>query len=222
MSDSSPRWIRTDIARDLLNSLEHCLLTVTLARSDERNWKWAVAAAHSAAQASMVLVLKHQQRDQHLTLKSRKKLIAYYEKSRAGPAEYPTLRLADFMDLYKECRDLLPKGVADDNHRTELELLNARRNHWTHFGEFDGSSMRIDNARRAALAGIKLVTELMPHTPEHLYESQAEVARYEVAIAALKRLLSLPENHFRDGSAEEDEKWADLLSQYGCDEEGDE
>src|SRR3712207_4281434 len=49
MTEIQPRWVRTDHASDLLNSLEHCLLSFTLARSDERNWKWCVSAAHSVA-----------------------------------------------------------------------------------------------------------------------------------------------------------------------------
>ena len=80
MHDPSLEWIRADPKSDLLNSLEHCLLAFTLARNDPRNWKWSVAAAHSAAQVAMVIILKP--RDMHLARDSRVALSAYFEESR--------------------------------------------------------------------------------------------------------------------------------------------
>src|SRR3954465_12840934 len=52
--------IRTDADSDLTNSLDHCLLTLTLAWGDPRNCKWCVIAAYSAAQTAMGMVLEAQ------------------------------------------------------------------------------------------------------------------------------------------------------------------
>lgn len=126
----TPRWIRTDASSDLLNSLEHCLLCFTLARSDERNWKWCVAAAHSAAQITMVMVLEKAQQDEHLTKKSREAILKYYEQSRTDPsAKWPDTKLACFMVLYDACAKHLPEDVATAHFRKNVHRLNSLRNH---------------------------------------------------------------------------------------------
>lgn len=189
MAETQTRWIRTDAPSDLLNSLEHCLLCFTLTRSDERNWKWCVIAAHSAAQIAMVMVLVNAHQDEHLTAKSRKEILAFHERSRTDPnAQWPDTKLAAFMDLYDACTKRLPADIAASEHRKNVRRLNSLRNHWIHFGE-DGSSVSIGLARIAVQAGIKLVLELSPTSASGLYHSRTNEARYEIAVTSLLRLL---------------------------------
>lgn len=193
MTEAQTRWIRTDASSDLLNSLEHCLLCFTLARSDERNWKWSVAAAHSAAQIAMVMVLVNAQQYEHLTARSRKALLAHFERSRTDAgAQWPDTKLAAFMDLYDACVKRLPEEIATPEHQRDVRRLNSLRNHWTHFGE-DGSSVSINLARIAVRAGIKLVVELSPTSSSGLYGNRTDETRHEVAISSLLRLLDAAE-----------------------------
>ncbi len=218
MSDvRSPRWIRTDAGSDLLNSLEHCLLCFTLARSDERNWKWCVAAAHSAAQIAMVMVLVNAQQYEHLTTRSRKALLAHFERSRTDAgAQEPDTKLAPFMDLYDACMQRLPEGSATPDHRRDVRRLNSLRNHWTHFGE-DGSSVSVGLARIAVRAGIKLVVELSPTSSSGLYRNRTDEARHEVAISSLLRLLAAAE---ADDAAptddDDDAQYAELEARFAA------
>ena len=195
MSKTEPRWIRTDPASDLLNSLEHCLLTFKLALGDERNWKWCVAAAHSAAQTAMVYKLDKAGENEHFEPKSRKNLIAYFNESgENSKKKYPNhIRLAAFMDLYKSCKKhLLDETVASELYR-DLERLNWLRNHWTHFGRYSGSSIVVEQARKSTLAGIMLVYNLHLPAPEYQYDSEIDAVQYEIAISSLLRLLSVAE-----------------------------
>ncbi len=186
-----PRWIRTDPASDLLNSVEHCLLTFRLALSDERNWKWCVAAAHSAAQSAMVFVLDKAGQYEHFEPKSRRELIAYLNESSENPKKkYPKyLHLATFIDLYRACKKHLPKDVATPELYRDLERLNDLRNHWTHF-KVNGWSLEVSLVRIATLAGIRLVDQLPLYTSEYQY-SKIDAARYDIAISSLVRLLSI-------------------------------
>lgn len=218
MSDTrSPRWIRTDASSDLLNSLEHCLLCFTLARSDERNWKWSVAAAHSAAQIAMVMVLANAQQDEHLTVKSRKALLTYHEKSRTDPsALWPDTKLAAFMDLYDACAKRLPGGTTASEHRRDVQRLNSLRNHWTHFGE-DGSSVSINLARIAVRAGIMLVVEFTPTSPNGLYRNRTDEARHEVAVSSLLRLLAATEaDDAAPTDGDDDAQYAELEARFAA------
>ncbi len=209
------RWIRTDNGSDLFNSLEHCLLSCTLTRGDERNWKWTVIAAHSAAQAVMVIVLIGQDQNEHLCSDSRKRLLAYFHKRRTNPgAKYPYTRLADFMTLYDACQRHLPAGVATEAHKTSLERLNYLRNHWTHFGEA-GSSVAVEMARSASLAGIRLVDQLLPTSTEYFSSSLIDASRQRAVVSSLLALLALDDLDTSPGDMTEDEKWAELLARYG-------
>ena len=187
MSTTEPRWVRTDPASDLLNSLEHCLLALKFAHSDERNWKWCVAAAHSAAQSAMVLVLEKAGQYEHLTKDSRKALISYFEESRENPkAKYPHLRLDNFINLYDACTKHLPDGTATPERYRDVGRLNTLRNDWTHF-KVGGWSLEVGLARIATLAGIKLVAELPLPTPEYQY-NKIDAACYEIAVSSLLRI----------------------------------
>ena len=72
--------VRTDADSDLTNSLDHCLLTLALARGDLRNWKWCVIAAYSAAQTAMVMVLEAQGDWKHFKPEDREKLRKFFDK----------------------------------------------------------------------------------------------------------------------------------------------
>ena len=72
--------VRTDADSDLTNSLDHCLLTSTLARVDPRNGKWRVIAAGSAAQTAMVMVLEAQGDWKHFTPEDRGELWKFFDK----------------------------------------------------------------------------------------------------------------------------------------------
>jgi hypothetical protein len=189
MAGEQTRWIRMDAAGDLLNSLEHTLLCLTLARSDPRNWKWTVIAAHSAAQIAMVTVLMNAQREEHIDKDDRKLLLAFLEESRTNPdADWPDTKLAKFLALYGACRKYLPKGVATEAHRRDLVWLNGDRNDLIHFGQAD-LSIAARRARMTVRAGIKLVDELSPNGIRGLYRSRSEEARHELAITSVLRLL---------------------------------
>ena len=72
--------VRTDAGSDLTNSLDHCLLTSTLARVDPRNGKWCVIAAGSAAQTAMVMVLEAQGDWKHFKPEDRGKPRKFLDK----------------------------------------------------------------------------------------------------------------------------------------------
>ena len=72
--------VRTDAGSDLTNSLDHCLLTSTLARVDPRNGKWCVIAAGSAAQTAMVMVLEAQGDWKHFTPEDRGKPRKFFDE----------------------------------------------------------------------------------------------------------------------------------------------
>lgn len=225
MNELSGRWIRTDASSDLLNSLEHCLLCFTLARSDERNWKWSVAAAHSAAQIAMVMVLQNAQQDEHLTMKSRKAIRAYDELSRNDPsAQWPDTKLAAFMDLFDGCEKRLPEDTSGADRRRDVRRLNSLRNHWTHFGD-DGSSVSINLARVSVRAGVQLVVALCPTSSSWLYRNQTDQARHDVAISSLLRLLDAAEADEAPPSYDEEQEEARYaaveaqLAAYGDDDE---
>src|SRR3954463_14194125 len=71
--------VRTDADSDLNNSLDHSLLTSTLARVDPRNGKWCVIAAGSTAQTAMVMVLEAQGDWKHFTPEDREKLRKFFD-----------------------------------------------------------------------------------------------------------------------------------------------
>lgn len=190
MQDVSPRWIRTDQSSDLLNCLEHCLLCFTLARSDERNWKWCVTAAHSAAQIAMVMVLMGDGDHHHLQNKGRLEFIAYLNGGERGST--PKTALKQFNDLYDLCRKSLPAHITTPELKKDIERLNRLRSQWTHFGDYD-LSVAVGHARIATLAGIRLVAELPLPSPEYLYRSRTEAARHEVCVSTLLRLLAVDE-----------------------------
>src|SRR3954468_4215799 len=106
--------IRTDADSDLTNSLDHCLLTLTLARGDPRNWKWCVIAAYSAAQTAMVMVLKAQGDLGELTASARKMLQDFLAKRDTDEAiphpQNSKLKLDSFPQLVRNCAPLLPGG----------------------------------------------------------------------------------------------------------------
>lgn len=187
------RWVRTDPASDLLNSLEHCLLAYKMAIGDERNWKWCVAAAHSAAQSAMVKVLVQDGQEEHLKKKSRKELLTYLNEGWLDPTKkYPWDKHLDiFMALYEACKKHLPDGTATPELDRDLGHLNEFRNEWTHF-KVDGWFLPVGRARVATLAGIKLVKALLPTAPGYDY-SEIDVASYELAVSSLLRLLSIAE-----------------------------
>ncbi|MFL6289257.1 MAG: hypothetical protein ACJ73L_12770, partial [Actinomycetes bacterium] len=104
--------IRTDADSDLTNSLDHCLLTLTLARGDPRNWKWCVIAAYSAAQTAMVMVLEAQGDWKHLKPKDREQLLNFLDKMDSEEAlpPHPRTSLNAFQYLVCNCAPLLPGG----------------------------------------------------------------------------------------------------------------
>jgi hypothetical protein len=191
MRQPSSRWIRTDSGSDLLNSLEHCLLTFTLTRSDLRNWKWCVATAHSAAQIAMVIVLDAQGGYKHLHRESRAKFIAWLN-TEGERAPRPELSLNTFDYLVKSVWPLLAPETAKPELRHDLESLWLLRDGWTHFG-LSGDSVAIGHARHAVQAGIKLVSVLPLPPLNNLYRSMAEETRHVVAVSALLRLLAVAE-----------------------------
>jgi hypothetical protein len=169
MIKSKPIWIRRDPSSDLLNSLEHCQLCLTLARNDERNWKWCVTAAHSAAQSAMVIFLEEDsQRERE-------------DSHRSSP------RLKEFMKLYKACANRLAH-INTQEHLDTLRTLNDLRNNWTHFGNY-GLSVSIEVVFIAVRAGIKLIPELgLPFTG--LYYSLTDEERHQAAMTSIEAELA--------------------------------
>jgi hypothetical protein len=141
----------------------------------------------------MLIVLDRAGQFEHLKKDSRRELLAFLEDVRTNPcAESPEIQFASFMAMYDACKKHLPEDIATPEHREGLKRLNDLRNHWTHFGDH-GSSVSVELARIATLAGIKLLTELPLPSLDWLYGNATDQARYEVALSSLLRLLTIEE-----------------------------
>jgi hypothetical protein len=187
--EPSPTWIRTDPASDLLNSLEHCLLTLSLARSDLRCWKWCVGAAYSAAQIAMVIVLDAQGQYKHLKPDARRKLLRFFNDfDSAEPAPYPERELNSFAYLVKNVAPSLPGGGVTHELEDGLNDLISLRDAWTHFGE-SSESVHIAVAVRAVSAAVSLI-DMLPLPPlNNVYSDQLREARHAAVLTAIRALL---------------------------------
>src|SRR4051812_45058042 len=160
-------WIRTDEDSDLINSLDHCLLTRTLAQGDPRNWKWCVIAAYSAAQTAMVMALRAQGDWKHLKPDDRKKLVEFFDKMETEEAvPHTQTSLNSFPYLVCNCAPLLPGGGVTHEMELGLNRLIHHRDHWAHFGDAS-SSICVASARSAVRAALDLIAELPIPKPRH-------------------------------------------------------
>jgi hypothetical protein len=182
-------FVTVEDEADLLNSLEHCRLSLELVASDLLNWKWCLLAAHSATQIGAVITLKRAGPLQHLHRDSRNKRLEYFDKlGTPEQIDYPLADLNTFEHLIDSVWPLLAAHPDDTSLRRRLKSLGEIRDGWVHFGDH-GWALHIRFVRQSIVAGLDLIDRMFPF-PEALFRQPDRAGRFGETLTSLRTRLS--------------------------------
>lgn len=181
-------YLRTDPRADAASSLEHLCFSLQRLPALQHEWKWAIIAAHSTLQGSLVCVLLGKDDKGILSDKSRKKFFRWVEDSRTNPAApRPEERTADFCNLLKRAQDPawmsacdgLPIRLDADADK-DLERLHELRNGFIHFSD-PGWSIGLAGLPRLVNVPVRLARLLLltrPASTLRLYDPE-KISRFD-------------------------------------------
>jgi predicted aminopeptidase len=167
--------------------LEHLCFSLRRLPAVQHEWKWAIIAAHSVLQGSLICVLLGKDDKGHLSEASRKDFFRWVEDSRTNPAiQRPKERVADFPALLKRAKnpawmsmsDGMPIKLGADADR-DLKRLHELRNEFMHFSA-PGWSIEVAGLPRIVNVPVKLAQLLLlthPASTLRLYDSE-KVSRF--------------------------------------------
>ena len=133
------RWLETDEADDVVNSLAHCRMCLEQVLLNPAEWKWAIISFHSAFQGAMVCHLVGTANVGHLQPTEAKHWLEWYNGNRIGPA--PKDRMADPITLFERLagkKDRIEQScggsidVSCDQIKA-FKALNGLRRDFAHF-----------------------------------------------------------------------------------------
>jgi len=208
IGDTQVEYLRTDERVDLINSLEHCLLSLRLAKQNPLDWKWVLLSLHGAVQGAIVFALGPGSDIYTLTDRSIKETLEWHDRDGRGEIQWiefhdedglpgrrladakdapPERRLADLNTLYKRVQK--PKYMrgamvhtASPAEQDAVRRLSELRHEFVHF---------LPKTWAIELAGlpditqlcVKFIRSLVLDMPDRLYQLE------DGQVETLRRLL---------------------------------
>ena len=136
---------------DVLESLEHCALSLKKTRQSGRSWKWVIISLHSALQGAMVCHLSGSDNQGALDEKSAKK---------APPSESKL----DFpKKLFEKLRSQIGTDITKQHQELFTRLNDDYRNELTHF-KFNSWNEDTDCMKETVRGGLEIVSLIVGHS----------------------------------------------------------
>ncbi|OQW98216.1 MAG: hypothetical protein BWK73_53025 [Thiothrix lacustris] len=134
------KYLSINRINEIISSIEIVIENLNQVKVDENRWKWIIIATHNALQNTMVEALWLGNGFRAMTEKSVEKWMRVHQE-KSDKKKYPTLKLANFPELYKRIcdKDIMVGYIhskvftAEDRHGYAVDKLNKIRNRFIHF-----------------------------------------------------------------------------------------
>ena len=160
---------------DVLESLEHCALSLKKTRQSGRSWKWVIISLHSALQGAMVCHLSGSDNQGALDEKSAKKGRRWHARVRdraahdcPPPSESadppPSESKLDFpKKLFEKLRSQIGTDITKQHQELFTRLNDDYRNELTHF-KFNSWNEDTDCMKETVRGGLEIVSLIVGHS----------------------------------------------------------